>query len=34
MNALRAILNELAGLFVDDGGLAVLVLAWLAVCWL
>jgi hypothetical protein len=33
MNVLRTILNELAGLFVDDGSLAVLVLAWLAVCW-
>jgi hypothetical protein len=34
MNVLRAILNELVGLFVDDGSLAVLVLAWLTVCWL
>ena len=34
MSVLRTILNELAGLFVDDGSLAVLVLAWLAVCWL
>ena len=34
MNVLRAILNELAGLFVDDSSLAALVLAWLAVCWL
>jgi hypothetical protein len=34
MNVFRAILNELAGLFVDDGSLAALVLAWLAVCWL
>jgi hypothetical protein len=34
MNVLRTILNELTGLFVDDSSLAVLVLAWLAVCWL
>jgi hypothetical protein len=34
MNVLRSIVNELAGLFVDDGSLAVLVLVWLAVCWL
>ena len=34
VNVLRTILSELAGLFVDDGSLTVLVLAWLAVCWL
>jgi len=26
--------DEFYGLFVDDGSLAVAVLAWLAVCWL
>ena len=34
MNVLRAVLNELVGLFVDDGRLAVLVLTWLTVFWL
>jgi hypothetical protein len=31
---LRSTVAELAGLFVDDGSLAVLVVIWLAVCWL
>lgn len=34
MNVLKALANELIGLFVDDGSLAALVLVWLGVCWL
>ena len=33
MSRLGAILRELIGLFVDDGALVVLTLAWLAVSW-
>ena len=34
MNSLKAVADELIGLFVDDGSLAALVLVWLGVCWL
>ena len=34
MNGIRAVLREIAGLFVDDGSLAVAVLVWLALVWL
>jgi hypothetical protein len=34
MSVLRSTVDELAGLFVDDGSLAVLVVIWFAVCWL
>ena len=33
MNAVAAILRELVGLFVDDGALAVLALAWVGLAW-
>ncbi len=34
MTLVRSIAAELLGLFVDDGGVAVAVLAWVAVAWL
>lgn len=34
MNALKAMLREVFGLFVDDGSLAIAVLGWLALLWL
>ena len=34
MTSLRAILQELWGLFVDDGAFALLILIWLFVGWL
>ena len=34
MSWLRGVLSEFVGLFVDDGSLAVAVLAWLAAAWL
>ena len=34
MNALKAMLREMFGLFVDDGSLAIAVLVWLALLWL
>ena len=34
MSRLKALWLELIGLFVDDGSLAVAILAWLGVCWL
>ena len=34
MKLLKAVAEELIGLFVDDGSLAALVLVWLGVCWL
>ena len=34
MTWLKTIWSEFIGLFVDDGSLAVAVLAWLAVAWL
>jgi membrane protein implicated in regulation of membrane protease activity len=34
MRAVQAVLREIAGLFVDDGSLAALILLWLAVVWL
>ena len=33
MNWLRTVLSELVGLFVDDGALAVAIVAWLALLW-
>ncbi len=32
MNAVAAILRELAGLFIDDGALAALAVAWIVIC--
>jgi hypothetical protein len=34
MKLLKAVAEELIGLFVDDGSFAALVLVWLGVCWL
>ena len=34
MSALKAMLREMFGLFVDDGSLAIAVLGWLALLWL
>jgi hypothetical protein len=32
MQALRRIMRELIGLFIDDGSLAVVVVIWIAIC--
>jgi len=34
MTWLNTVWSEFIGLFVDDGSLAVAILAWLAACWL
>ena len=31
---LKTVWSEFVGLFVDDGSIAVAILAWLAACWL
>jgi hypothetical protein len=33
MNALKTILHEILGLFVDDGSFALAILLWLALVW-
>lgn len=33
MNALRTVLREIVGLFVDDGSFALAILLWLALVW-
>jgi hypothetical protein len=33
MNALKTILHEILGLFVDDGSFALAILRWLALVW-
>ena len=33
MNALRSVVTELVGLFVDDGALAVAIVVWLGSLW-